>query len=234
MRERYLGETQVNPQALPAMLFAGVLLEGGVIGYDTNTVTGGAGASFLGIGGRTEYRQDTVTVYLRAVSVRTGEVLTSVTASKTIASKSLGASAFKYVAFKELLEAEAGFTTNEPDQLALQQAIEKAVYSLIMEGVDLKLWDFADPKAGWPMLYNYRREREGEFTAAQVQAAMEQMHKSAPMKQKKTDEVALNKEMPLRRSGPHQADHTSELQSLMRISYAVFCLKKKTNNKQLQ
>src|SRR3546814_11843142 len=74
-----------------------------------------------------------------------------------------------------------------------------------MEGVDLKLWDFADPKAGWPMLSNYRREREGEFTAAQVQAAMEQMHKSAPMKQKKTDEVAMNKEMPLRRSGPNKA-----------------------------
>src|SRR3546814_7365190 len=28
-------------------------------------------------------------------------------------------------------------------------------------------------------------------------------------------------------------EHTSELQSLMRISYAVFCLKKKTNNKML-
>src|SRR3546814_5539094 len=27
-------------------------------------------------------------------------------------------------------------------------------------------------------------------------------------------------------------EHTSELQSLMRISYAVFCLKKKKNNKQ--
>src|SRR3546814_5951993 len=27
-------------------------------------------------------------------------------------------------------------------------------------------------------------------------------------------------------------EHTSELQSLMRISYAVFCLKKKTNTKQ--
>src|SRR3546814_7271759 len=26
-------------------------------------------------------------------------------------------------------------------------------------------------------------------------------------------------------------EHTSELQSLMRISYAVFCLKKKTNNR---
>src|SRR3546814_9066248 len=28
-------------------------------------------------------------------------------------------------------------------------------------------------------------------------------------------------------------EHTSELQSLMRISYAVFCLKKKNNNKEL-
>src|SRR3546814_6278672 len=29
-------------------------------------------------------------------------------------------------------------------------------------------------------------------------------------------------------------EHTSELQSLMRISYAVFCLKKKKNNKKKQ
>src|SRR3546814_9007299 len=29
-------------------------------------------------------------------------------------------------------------------------------------------------------------------------------------------------------------EHTSELQSLMRISYAVFCLKKKTNNNTAQ
>ena len=180
MRERYLGETQVNSKALPALLFAGVLLEGGIIGYDSNTVTGGAGASFLGIGARTEYRQDTVTVYLRAVSVRTGEVLTTVTASKTIASKSLGASAFKYVAFKELLEAEAGFTTNEPDHLALQQAIEKAVYGLVMEGVELKLWDFVDAKAGEPLLWRYRNERDGAFTAAQVQEAMERARKAAP------------------------------------------------------
>ncbi|MGS1016474.1 CsgG/HfaB family protein [Allosphingosinicella humi] len=187
MRERYLGEQGVNPQALPALLFAGVLLEGGIIGYDTNTVTGGAGAGFLGIGAHTEYRQDTVTVYLRAVSVRTGEVLTTVTASKTIASKSLGASAFRFVAFKELLEAEAGFTTNEPDQLALQQAIEKAVYGLIMEGVDLKLWDFADPKVGWPMLWRYREERAGNFSAAQVEAAMAKARESAPLRIKPED-----------------------------------------------
>src|SRR3546814_4383937 len=38
----------------------------------------------------------------------------------------------------------------------------------------------------------------------------------------------------LRRScaWPRSEEHTSELQSLMRISYAVFCLKKKKNTKQ--
>jgi curli production assembly/transport component CsgG len=173
MRERYLGETQVNQQALPALLFAGVLLEGGIISYDTNTVTGGAGAEFLGIGGHSEYRQDTVTVYLRAVSVRTGEVLTTVTASKTIASKAISANAFKFVAFKELLEAEAGVTTNEPDHLALQQAIEKAVYSLVLEGVELKLWSFADARAGYPLVYRYEQERDGVYSTPQVVRAMQ-------------------------------------------------------------
>lgn len=172
MRERYLGEEGVNPQALPALLFAGVLLEGGIVGYDTNTLTGGAGAGFLGISGSTEYRQDTVTVYLRAVSVRTGEVLTSVTASKTIASYAVGANVFRYVGFKKLLEAEAGFTTNEPDQLALQQAIEKAVYGLVMEGVELKLWDFADRAAGSVHLDSYRRERAGIVSAEEVSATL--------------------------------------------------------------
>ena len=186
MRERYLGERAVNPDALPALLFAGVLLEGGVIGYDSNTLTGGAGAAFLGIGARTEYRQDTVTVYLRAVSVRTGEVLTTVTASKTIASQSMGASAFKFVAFRELLEAEAGFTTNEPDQLALQQAIEKAVYALVMEGVELRLWDFADRNAGMAKLLQYQEERDGKFTPGQVQRAEEKARKLTPMKIKET------------------------------------------------
>lgn len=186
MRERYLGETDVNPQALPALLFAGVLLEGGIVGYDTNTVTGGAGAAFLGIGGRTEYRQDTVTVYLRAVSVRTGEVLTTVTASKTIASQSIGANAFRYVAFKELLQAEAGYTTNEPDQVALQQAIEKAVYGLVLEGVELKLWNFADPEAGWPLLWQYKQERDGKLDDAAVAEALRNAPPMSPQHIRKT------------------------------------------------
>src|SRR3546814_3917613 len=37
-------------------------------------------------------------------------------------------------------------------------------------------------------------------------------------------------EIPLRLGGIRSEEHTSELQSLMRISYAVFCLKKKKYN----
>src|SRR3546814_3009748 len=37
---------------------------------------------------------------------------------------------------------------------------------------------------------------------------------------------------PLVVDGQRSEEHTSELQSLMRISYAVFCLKKKKNNEQ--
>src|SRR3546814_2504985 len=39
--------------------------------------------------------------------------------------------------------------------------------------------------------------------------------------------IALCRKMP-----PRSEEHTSELQSLMRISYAVFCLKKKKKNYQ--
>jgi curli production assembly/transport component CsgG len=162
MRLRYLGEKDINPQALPPLLFAGVLLEGGIIGYDTNTLTGGAGARFLGIGATTEYRQDTVTVYLRAISTKTGEVLSSVVTRKSIASIGVSANTFRYVAFKELLEAEAGFTTNEPDQLALQQAVEKAVHALIMEGAQLGFWQFADRAKGQALLDMYRGEKSGK------------------------------------------------------------------------
>jgi curli production assembly/transport component CsgG len=186
MRERYLGEKELNTQALPALLFAGVILEGGIVGYDTNTVTGGAGAAFLGIGAHAEYRQDTVTVYLRAVSVRTGEVLTTVTASKTIASQSISGSTFRFIAFKELLEAEAGYTTNEPDQVALQQAIEKAVYSMVLEGAELNLWKFSDPAAGDSLLSRYREERDGRIDQRKMAEALRNAPRTAPLKIKRT------------------------------------------------
>lgn len=161
MRASYLGEKQINPQALPPLLFAGVLLEGGIIGFDSNTKTGGSGARLLGIGGRTQYREDTVTIYLRAVSVKTGEVLMSVSTRKSIASVGIGADAFRFVAFRELLELEAGITYNEPDELALRQAIEAAVYALVMEGAMQDLWCFSASDAEVrPLLTDYISERD--------------------------------------------------------------------------
>ncbi|MEM5517216.1 CsgG/HfaB family protein [Henriciella sp. AS95] len=163
MRRQYLGEEDVNEAALPPLLFAGIILEGGIIGYDSNTVTGGAGARFLGIGAHANYREDKVTVYLRAVSVKTGEVITTVVASKKIASVGVASNVFRYVSFKELLEVDTGITTNEPDLLALRQATEKAVELLILEGADLGVWGFADRVAGADILEQYRAERDGVF-----------------------------------------------------------------------
>lgn len=186
MRQRYLGEEQVNPEALPSLLFAGLLLEGGVIGYDTNSVSGGAGARYLGIGASSQYRHDTVTVYLRAVSVKTGEVLMTVVARKSVASVALSVDAFRYVAFRELLEAETGISTNEPDQIALQQAIEKAVHSLILEGVQLGYWRFEDQVAGAPLVEAYDRAKRGIYSNTAIpptrpvaQADGSQRHASA-------------------------------------------------------
>jgi curli production assembly/transport component CsgG len=159
MRMTYLGEKQVNPQALPPLLFAGIIFEGGIIGFDSNIQTGGVGARLLGIGGDLKYRLDTITIYLRAVSTKTGQVVSSVTTHKTIASVALQGGIFKYIAIDKILEAEAGFTKNEPDQLAVQQAIEKAVYAMIIEGSDSNVWSFAD-KSAQRRLYETYKEQE--------------------------------------------------------------------------
>ena len=162
MRNRYLGEKDTPAEVLPSLLFAGIVLEGGIIGYDTNLKTGGIGARFLAIGASTQYRQNSVTIYLRAVSVKTGEVLASVVTHKSIVSVSLNASTFKFVTFDELLEAEAGVSVNEPTQIAVQSAIEKAVYALIMEGAQAgprHLWSFSDSAAGSAALARYAAEK---------------------------------------------------------------------------
>lgn len=165
MRQLYLGEQSVNPQALPPMLFAGVIIEGGVIGYDSNTETGGAGAALLGIGARGQYRQDTMSVNLRAVSVKTGEVLASVVVQKSIISTSISASVFRYIDSDKLLEVEAGVTTNEPSFVALTRTIEKAVFSLIMEMAQRDLWQFKDHTKGSALMRRYL-ENDGQVNEA--------------------------------------------------------------------
>lgn len=160
MRQRYLGEQFVSPDALPPLLFAGIIFEGGIIGFDSNTLTGGIGARYLGVGGDTEYRQNTVTVYLRAVSVKTGEVLANVTTQKTLSSVGIQGGAFRFVSFDKLLEIEAGVTTNEPGMMALRQAVEKAVEAIIMEGAQSGIWAFADETAGAKLISKYRNDNQ--------------------------------------------------------------------------
>ena len=165
MRAKYLGEEGINPAVLPPMLYAGVIFEGGIIGFDSNTITGGAGARFLGIGASTKYKQDTVSVYLRAVSTKTGEVLASVVVRKSIASIAVQGDAFRFVDFKQLFEAELGQTVNEPAEFALQQAIQKAVIALVLEGNEKGLWDFARPSEGAGWLDEYDREKRADRRA---------------------------------------------------------------------
>src|SRR3546814_7874578 len=45
--------------------------------------------------------------------------------------------------------------------------------------------------------------------------------------------VMVTRSVQMRSAARRSEEHTSELQSLMRISYAVFCLKKKTIDKQI-
>ena len=158
-RQEYQGAEEGKPQIAP-LLFAGVLLEGGIVSYDTNIITGGAGARYFGVGGSAQYRQDRVTVYLRAISTSSGKILKNVYISKTILSQALDASVFKYVKFQRLLEAEVGFTRNEPVQLAVTEAIEKAVESLIIEGVEDDLWNVKEGEDAVTFISEYNQEKE--------------------------------------------------------------------------
>ena len=137
-REEYQGE---GANKLEPMVFAGLILQGGVIGYDTNIVTGGAGARYLGIGADAKYRKDQVTVSLRAVSTNTGEVIMNVQVSKTILSTGTDFSLFKFMDVgTKLLETEVGMTENEANTVAVKMTIEAAVVELIKQGKTKGYW----------------------------------------------------------------------------------------------
>jgi curli production assembly/transport component CsgG len=146
--------------SLPPLRFAGILLEGGVIGYDADETTGGIGANYLGIGADTQYRQDIITVALRAVSVQTGRVLASVTTTKTLYSVQVHGSAFQFAAVDALLQAEAGYTKNAPATLAVREGVQLAVYALIFEGVKNHLWQFKNRAAGEAFMRELEKQKQ--------------------------------------------------------------------------
>ena len=140
-REVYEKHLKEGPTPLKPMVFAGLILEGGIVGYDTNVAMGGTGARYLGVGVQEEYRVDTVTVVMRIVSVSTGKVLLSVATEKTIASHRSGVDVFKFFDMgTKLVEAETGYSVNEPVNYAVRSAIEAGVIELINEGEIKKFW----------------------------------------------------------------------------------------------
>ena len=135
-----------DERQLKPMMFAGVIIEGGIIGYDSNVLTGGAGARYLGVGPSTQYRKDVVTVTMRMTSTQTGEVLLSVSTTKTIISTGSSMTFFRFFDMGTTsVEIEAGHTINEPVNYAVRVAIEQAVVELIKEGEEKKLWKFKTP-----------------------------------------------------------------------------------------
>jgi len=150
MREQYQGR---DAKALPPMMFAGIIMEGGIVGYDSNTLTGGSGVRIFGIGASTQYQSDTVTVTLRTVSVSTGEILTTVTITKTVLSYMDKLTLLRFVddgtqfgAGANALEGEVGGSINESINKAIDIAVQAAVVQTINEGARKGHWSFKEEK----------------------------------------------------------------------------------------
>jgi curli production assembly/transport component CsgG len=147
-RELYQGK---DARPLPPMVFAGIIVEGGIVGYDTNQLTGGTGVRLFGIGAQTQYQSDTVTVNLRTVSVATGEVLTSVTITKTVLSYLDKAGVLKFVDSGTMaVEAETGVGINESVNKAINMAVQAAVVQTIREGARKGHWSFKEQVSALP------------------------------------------------------------------------------------
>lgn len=165
LTERKIIRALENPQdkgnsvMLPPLMPATVLIEGGIVAYESNVRTGGAGARYLGVGVSTQYRVDQVTVHLRSIDIRSGQVLNSVSTTKTIYSHQLSTGVYRFVNFKELLELEAGYTRNEPVQLCVKEAIESAVVHLTVQGLKDRVWVLKNEK-DWdsPVIQAYLKE----------------------------------------------------------------------------
>ena len=140
MREAYEGK---DAKPLMPMQFAGIIMEGGIIGYDSGSESGGAAYRFLGIGPSTQYSKDIVTVSLRAISVNTGKVLAAVHVTKIVYSTADSVAVLKFLnSNTQAFEAETGLTINEPGTLAVKATIEAAVVELIKEGERKGVWDY--------------------------------------------------------------------------------------------
>ncbi len=168
LTERKIVRALENPQDkkntvvnLPQLLPATILIEGGIIAYESNVRTGGAAARYLGIGLSHQYRVDQVTINLRSIDIRDGQVLNSVSTTKAVYSYEIHPSVFKFVTFKDLLELEGGMTRNEPAQLCVKEAIESGVVHLTVLGLRDHVWALKNEK-DWdtPIIQTYLKQND--------------------------------------------------------------------------
>ena len=143
-RELYEGK---EAKPLTPLVVAGIMVEGGIVGYDSNLLSGGVGARMLGIGLSQQYRKDEVTVVLRLVSINTGEIMLSTGATKTIYSVGVNGNLLQFVdAGTTAVEFETGVNVNEPTTYAIRVAIDETVASMVREGLIRGFWKNKDEK----------------------------------------------------------------------------------------
>ena len=153
-RDLYDGEQEIG-NILKPLLFAGLLIEGGIVGYDSNIQSGGVGVRYFGLGVNEQYRVDQVTISMRIVSVQTGEILLSTNVTKTIASHSSGGDVFKFLDMgTKALELETGVAVNEPVNYAIRTAIEFAVLQLVQDGEKQEFWKFKEKEIEIPKVHS--------------------------------------------------------------------------------
>jgi curli production assembly/transport component CsgG len=127
------------------MLFAGVIMEGAIVGYDSNLLTGGSGMRVFGIGANTQYQSDTVTINLRTVSVSTGGILTNTTVTKTVLSYMDKLTLLRFVNDgTNSVEGEVGGSVNESVNRAIDVALQAALVNTITEGARKGHWAFKE------------------------------------------------------------------------------------------
>jgi curli production assembly/transport component CsgG len=139
-REDAKDDTTLRP-----LLYAGVIVEGAIVAYDSSIQSGGLGARLMGIGAQTQYSQDMVTVSIRCVSVQTGEILLTVTTQKTILGFSAGQDIFRFYDLNQkAFEQEFGKAENEAVSIAVRKAINSAVEEMVFKGERLNYWRFKE------------------------------------------------------------------------------------------
>jgi curli production assembly/transport component CsgG len=176
------------------MTVAGIMIEGGIIGYDTNIRSGGNGARFLGIGGSQQYRVDEVVISMRIVSVNSGEVLLTNAVSKTIYSTQHNVGVLRFVdAGTKALELENGAALNEPTTYAVRVAIEQAVYDMIVEGEKKGLWRYKKPKPVQPPVI---QEEVKKDELIQPQTDQKTQSQETTVSEPKSEKLASPKEQP--------------------------------------